>query len=248
MKALVRRALNRLGVDVVRVNRGHGDHATHLRSVLLDRRVDGAIDVGANTGQFGAFLRRIGFRGPIVSFEPVLASFAQLEKARAADAAWTAHCVALGDRSEARTMNVYSGTSQFSSLLEANAYAKEAWSSSLADVEKREVLVRRLDDLYDETVAVTGAQRLFLKLDTQGFDLQVLHGAPRALRNVEVIQVEVSFIPLYEAAPTGLDLLADLQSRGFHVSGMFPLSREPSLAVVEFDCVLVRRHVPANPS
>lgn len=244
LKQLVRRTLNKAGLDIVRTKHQHGDHAAHLRNLFAAKGVDCVIDVGANVGQYGTFLRKLGFKGHIVSFEPVPGAFAGLEKARAGDPKWSAHRLALGDKAEERTMNVYSGSGQFSSFLRANDYAKGIWSS-LSDVEERSMPIRRLDAVYDELVAPLGCERVMLKLDTQGFDRQAFEGARGILPKVVALQSELSLIPVYEGAPTGYDLLNDFHREGFFVSGMYPINREPSLAVIEFDCVLVRRDAPA---
>jgi hypothetical protein len=98
----VRRAFQ---VDIVRV-----DNSTplsqHLREVLARYRIDMIVDVGANEGQFGAMMRKRGFKGDIHSFEPVKLTYDLLAKATAGDPHWTAHNMSLGRAPGGLVMNV----------------------------------------------------------------------------------------------------------------------------------------------
>lgn len=242
MKQLLRSALNRCGFDIVRMKNLHQDHAQHLRNVLASRSIDCVIDVGANVGQYGAFLRGIGYEGHIVSFEPARSVFGALAAKARDDPKWTCHNVALGDREETKTLNVYGGT-QFSSFLKVTDYAKGVWSD-LDTVAPEQVPVARLDALFPVIKKATGATSVMLKIDTQGYDHVVFEGARGCLGNVAVLQSEVSFIPVYDGSVSGYDLLAAFHREEFFVSGMYPINRDASLAVIEFDCVLVRRSAP----
>src|SRR5215210_642812 len=100
--------------------------APHSLPGLIDfleaRSIDLVFDVGANDGHFGLWLRECGYRGRIVSFEPIRAVF-DLLKARAdEDGDWEAHPVALGERPGKAVINV-AELSVFSSLLRHRAAA-----------------------------------------------------------------------------------------------------------------------------
>ena len=83
--------------------------------------------------------------------------------------------------------------------------------------------------------------RALLKLDTQGYDLEVLAGACDILDDIHAIQAELSLKSIYTSAPRYLDALAEFERHGFEVTGMYPVSRDkPSLAVVEYDCITTR--------
>jgi hypothetical protein len=114
------------------------------------------------------------------------------------------------------------------------------------------VEVRRLDDLFDDLVdgLVPGRPNVFLKIDTQGWDLEVLRGAASTLPRIAALQTEVSVQQIYEAMPTVQDALEYLDQLGFAVSGLFPVTLDQQLRVVEFDCIAVRaqgRPRPGHP-
>ena len=85
MKKLIRSALNLFGIDLVKLKNQHDNLAIHLINVLESRNIDCIFDVGANSGQYGYFLREIGYKGYIISFEPVSSVFELLNNNSASD-------------------------------------------------------------------------------------------------------------------------------------------------------------------
>lgn len=105
---------------------------------------------------------------------------------------------------------------------------------------REQVAVRRLDEVIDQ-VAPAGAQRFCLKLDTQGFDLEVFAGASRCVDKIVGLQSEMAVLPVYRGAPDYVESLATYRAAGFEATGFFPVSREAErLVLVEFDCVMTK--------
>lgn len=238
MKNLVRRLLNRAGYDIVHRQYANTDLAEHLRNVIAHYHIDCVLDVGANVGQYGQMLRGIGYGGYIVSFEPVRSVFKELTKAAAGDTKWAVHPLALGATSEQRFINVFRD-SVFSSFRQPSDYSKGVWEA-LSDVRAEEVTVVALDDVFQRIKTATGAGHFLLKLDTQGFDAEVFRGATESLAHIRALQSELSLIPVYDQVEPPYETLKEFHSAGYEISGMYPINRDPSLAVVEYDCVLVR--------
>ncbi|MEM8915309.1 MAG: FkbM family methyltransferase [Pseudomonadota bacterium] len=174
--------------------------------------IDVIFDVGANVGQYASKLRRIGFDGPIVSFEPLVSVHRDLEAAAADDPDWVvAPPMALGAEDGTITIN-RSAETDMSSALEFNAEMAKLLSSS-AHVAQETVPQRRLDGLFAEYVS--SDQKPMLKIDTQGFERQVLDGATGVLDQLALIQLELSIIEIYEGEPTWRDMVSHLESLGF---------------------------------
>ena len=123
VKSIVKRIVNAAGYELTRKGNTHNSLEFHLASIFSKYSIDCVLDVGANSGQYGKFLREIGFDGWIISFEPVASVFRQLVDRAKGDEKWICKNVALGDRSELRSINVYSST-VFSSFLEASEYSR----------------------------------------------------------------------------------------------------------------------------
>jgi FkbM family methyltransferase len=212
--------------------------ARHVAGVLELYRANVVLDVGANRGQFGRRLRAYGYRGHIVSFEPVPEAFAALERRAAGDPRWTAHRCALGEEDGAMAMQVVQGT--MSSLLTPTAFGADRYGQ-FADAVEVEVPVRRLDGLLDEVLAHVPDPRPFLKLDTQGYDLPAFRGLGERVAGFVGLQSEVALLVIYEGMPRMPEALAAYEAAGFEVSGLFQVSRQSATArLVEMDCVMVR--------
>jgi FkbM family methyltransferase len=208
-----------------------------LRSVLNRHAVDHVIDVGANTGQFGRHARSI-YSGRISSFEPVSRAFAELTGAIAADKNWNAYQYALGAQSGIKTIRV-SPSSVFSSLLKSNDFCVTRFGNRSVGEREESVTMRRLDEVLEEISPGNNRQKIYLKLDTQGYDIEVFKGLGDKLQNVVALQSEVSLIPIYENMPHWTESISTYEKAGFGVAGMFPLGWDAG-RVIEYDCVMTR--------
>lgn len=217
----------------------HATLGAHVAALLARERVDCVIDVGAHEGGFGRLVRSNGWTGQIVSFEPVAASFDRLAAATAGDPLWSVNRIALGRASGRRRINVTGGT-VFSSFLEPSAAGSELWPEWMAHVADEEVEIRRLDEVLREATGDPAPERIFLKLDTQGFDLEVFAGAAGVLDKIVGLQSELSLRPIYEGMPTYLEALQAFQATGFAMTGIYPVTRDPEWRIVECDAVMIR--------
>jgi FkbM family methyltransferase len=214
--------------------------AYHLREVLRELRIDCVLDVGAHDGEFAGFLRELGYQGQIVSFEPARESFTTLSRARAGDAAWRGENLALGAEDGELDLNIYRG-SVFNSFLKPGDDRPELFRADTELVRVDKVPVRRLEAILDGILAARPAARIFLKMDTQGYDLQVVRGAGARLDSILGLQTELAVRATYAGMPTWTEALTELGGRGFHLSGLFPVARDSDqLRLIELDCVMVR--------
>jgi FkbM family methyltransferase len=203
--------------------------------------VDCVIDVGAHEGEYAERLRKGGYEGQIVSFEPVPRAFAELERRAAGDSAWSVHRLALGREDGTTTMNVVPGT--LSSILPATKFGAGRYPR-LQEPEEVEVEVRRLDRVVDETVGMLDGRRPFLKLDTQGYDLDVFAGASETIERFVGMQSELALMEIYKGMPRMRQALAVYEKAGFEIAALYPVSRQTRTGrVLEYDCVMVRAKV-----
>jgi FkbM family methyltransferase len=169
------------------------------------------LDVGANAGLYASEIRSLGYRGRIVSFEPLSSAHAALAAAAAADPAWEAVRLALGDAPGEAALNV-AGNSWSSSLRAmTGAHLRAAPESRYAGVETVEV--ETLDRVWDRFVRP--GERVWLKVDTQGHETAVLDGAAAALARVRTVQLEMSPVRLYEGETLFAEMYARMEAAGF---------------------------------
>lgn len=208
-RTIAKNRLRSTGYDIVRYP---------LMRYLSQERVSTVLDVGANRGQYAMEMRRLGFEGNIISFEPIQSAFDRLSKASEGDAAWRVVHTGLGQSSGMVTINVSANTtsSSFLGILPRHTAA----NSSSAFVDREEVQVQRLDALVEEYCE--GGERLFLKIDTQGYEMEVLEGAVGVFGDVVGLQVELSLLPLYEDQPLIEEIVSFLRSHGFVPTWFIP--------------------------
>ena len=198
--------------------------------------VDLVFDVGAASGAYGSELRDFGYRGRLVSFEPLTSAYARLVRASADDAAWSTHQCALGRSAGTATINVASN-SDSSSLLSLGAEHRRA-APQVDYVSTEEVQVARLDDVAPDHL--DSATAPFLKMDTQGFEGEVLAGGAETLARCVGVQLELSFVPLYEGGVLVDEMLGSLYDQGFRMVGLDTGFASPSGQILQADGVFFR--------
>ena len=197
-----------------------------LQRFLRDERIDTVLDVGANAGQFAAKLRRLGFKGRILSFEPDPRAFSQLSARHGKDPRWQDLPYALGDAAGSIDFHL-THNSVLSSIL------SPLHAGNVAESVK--VQVRRLDEVFDELLGADAQGRILLKTDTQGYDLAVLRGAAGCLSRVRGILCEISVVPIYEGSPGIEQSLQAYRAAGFALLDLTLINRTPDGRVLEYD-------------
>jgi FkbM family methyltransferase len=197
------------------------------------------IDVGANEGQYATRLRRAGFDGRIVSYEPGHGAFARLKANARDDPAWECHQLALGDRDGTVTLNV-AADSEGSSLLQV--LDREVLNSpGSAFVDSEDVRLARIDSVLSGLSL--GDRPIYLKLDTQGSELAILSGAPEALERSELVEAELSLVPLYRGGPLFDEVIDFLDERGFGLISLEGVDEEPDTGhMLQVDAIFLRRN------
>ena len=210
--------------------------AARRQRTLSSRGVDLVIDVGASTGGYGRSLREFGYRGRILSFEPLGAAYASLAAAVAEDPRWDARHVALGPEAGEVTMNVASNSTSSSILPMLDTHLDAA--PHVSYVGRETVAVSRLDD--EVAGALDTATRPFLKIDTQGFEREVLAGGADTVAAVVGLQLELSFVPLYDGGMLVDEAVSWAYDHGFHLVGIEQGYASPAGEILQVDGVFTR--------
>jgi FkbM family methyltransferase len=195
--------------------------------------VDIVLDVGANTGQYASRLRAQGYRGQIVSFEPLVDAYAQLEAAASEDPLWLTFNVALGDMNAQAVIHV-SENSYPSSLLPLTERCRSA-SPDVAYVSDQAITMAKLDDL------VVPEGLALLKIDVQGTEDAVIRGAHETLRRVVAVEIELSLVSLYRGQKLAHEMCAMLRTKGFVPVALENAFADPATnEVLQIDCLFRR--------
>jgi FkbM family methyltransferase len=219
-KKTVIRAVERL-TDTHIVRRHHRgiDLAQDISFALPRCRIDSIFDIGANVGQSArVFLDEFPL-ARIRCFEPVSKAFNELKQTFVANPRVDCHRLAFGAAKGRGTM-VLAGTSDISFL-----DAQSQGNATHAEVDMESVDV----DTVDEYCRTNDVSRIsFLKIDTEGGDLEVLRGSVGMLagQKIDLVQVEAGMNPCTNCFVPFESLKAFLESHGYRIFGVYEQKHE----------------------
>lgn len=223
MRRLVKRVLQSCGWELRRRPTSRSEEDV-LTAFLAAVRPDAVLDVGANTGQFAALIGRAGYSGTIISFEAIPDVHEILSRNARQNRNWiVAPCAALGSKRDTLDINVSENTLSSSLLPMRELHSSAAPESRY--IARRQVEVRRLDEIAKPLIPEHAT--LLLKIDTQGYEREVIDGASGILDQVFGIQVELSLAPLYTGAPTFIEMTGLIEALGFDFFGITPVFHDP---------------------
>lgn len=216
-------------------------HGILKRRMELLRKfnIDLILDVGANTGQYSGIVRRAGYNGDIVSFEPLSEAFQMLGKHIKKDKKWLAENIGLGNFDGETIINI-SQNSVCSSILNIKSEHVDAEPKSKY-IAQEKILIRKLDSIFNKYEMKH--RNIFLKIDTQGFEKEVIEGGTQSLSRITGIQLEMSLVELYEGESTYEDLKKLIESYGFEFFSLEPGFSDPSSGkLLQIDGIFFRNN------
>jgi FkbM family methyltransferase len=195
------------------------------------------VDVGANVGQYALCLRKDGYTGKIVSFEPLQSAHQILVKESALDNDWLVpSAAAIGEQEGKIEINI-AGNSVSSSILKMEKRHVEAAPNS-AYIDTELVRLTTLDNASKSFCA--DDDHIYLKIDTQGYEESVLNGAKDLLPKVKLVQLEISLVPLYEGQLLFIDMINKMNNLGFSVFSIIPGFKDPRTGqLLQCDCIFL---------
>ena len=235
--------LHRVGFELRRFSVEQSENARFI-SMLRTHNVNLIFDVGANAGQFGVLLREIGFDGKIISFEPLSDAREILLNISKNDPLWQiALQTAIGEENGEIEIQI-AGNSQSSSVLDMlDTHVRAAPDSKYIGKEK--VALRTLDSIAPDYMDSNSIA--FIKIDTQGYETQVMNGAKKLMSQIVGLQVEISLVPLYKGQCLFDEMLKKLKNDGFELWSISTVFSDPNTAqLLQVDATFFR--TPSNNS
>jgi FkbM family methyltransferase len=175
--------------------------------------IDVLIDAGANEGQYASWFRSLGFKGRIISFEPATAAFEILSRAAARDERWECHNLALGAEDSELQLHIARDSTMTSAFRPTEQILRVFPDAAETGTERAPM--RSLESLWP-SLGCAG-QRVYLKVDVEGFELAVLQGAGSVLDAISWVELELSLAPSFGDAPLIQEVLTFVAGRGFSV-------------------------------
>jgi FkbM family methyltransferase len=232
---LVNSLLRRFGVELKECAKQPHHNLLGLRNISFST----VIDVGANEGQFVAEFREFFPEAIFYSFEPLPSCFSVLTKQSGGDRRWQCFNTALGCANKRAEFYFHQNHPSSSSFLpdtiRGQSLYPETQEQSIVTVD-----CVTLDSWADSHPNVLKPPVL-LKMDVQGYESQVLHGAKQTLNAVDAVITEVIVESLYKGQSTFDEQVRLLARAGLVFCGVlrhaFDLDQNP----ISLDCVF-RRH------
>ena len=243
MKNIVKSLFRKLGFKLERYLDINDDDAMFVK-MLQTFGVNLIFDVGANIGQFGVLLRKIGYRGKIISFEPLSNSHDTLVELHSKDPLWViAPQMAIGDYDGTVDINISNRPTSSSILNMLDAHTQAAKDSFIVATETVEI--HKLDTVSGRYIGEE--DKIFLKVDTQGYEYQVLSGASNLLNSVIGVQLELSLTPLYSDHKLYDEIIAKMKSLGFELWSISNVFRNANTGrLLQIDATFFRKAEPAK--
>jgi len=218
-KKTIKKLSRSLGVDLKRYN-VQTSEAAKMQRLLAYHNIDLVFDVGANIGQYAKLLRELGYSGRIVSFEPLSSAYSQLKAVSKKEPLWEiAPQTAIGNQEGEITINIAGNSQSSSALPMLDAHLESAPESAYSGSET--VKLSRLDTLAKDYIK-SETKSIFLKIDVQGLEKQVIEGATAILPLVKGIKLELSLVPLYEGQVLFKEMIDIIEKLGYELYGIEP--------------------------
>lgn len=200
------------------------DEKYHLMLSIKTLNINNIIDVGANKGQFALEVFAAGYKGRIVSIEPLSSAWAILHKTASDKANWIVfpRC-GLGQKQEELVINISSNLDSSSILPMSQAHLNAAPWSKYVGAENCQIFA--LDDIFGQINS--DHCRTLLKIDCQGYEYLILNGATDSLRKIQAVLTEVSIVELYHGQKLWLDIIEYMRSMGFCIYSVFKGFTDP---------------------
>ena len=214
----IRKLMRYCGVDIIKYN-SKSHPLARLINLLREYKTNLVFDVGANIGQYACLLRNIGYKGRIVSFEPLESAFRELERIAKYDEHWDVENIGLGSCDGNKVINV-AANSQSSSILDMLPLHLQSFPNSMY-IGSEEIILRTIDSMLDKYYRL--GDRVFMKIDSQGYEKHVLEGAKTALTNISGVELEMSLSPLYEGEILFPEMNTYMVGKGFSLMSLEPV-------------------------
>jgi FkbM family methyltransferase len=226
-----------MGYSLQKIRRSD-DEEDVLHMALIIAQPSLALDCGANNGAFARMLRNVRYGGPIWCFEPNRDCIQVLNSISSDDPKLRVFPIATGSEDRTLELQIAGEDGNMSSLLPHTPLMAERCRSAYVR-DKYEVPVKRLEDILDAE-ALAKTERIFLKMDTQGYDCETFNGLGDRVSQVVAVKAEFSVNQIYEGAPTHWEMLDLLRQHDFEPILFSTISRHFNGRMIEYDALFVK--------
>jgi FkbM family methyltransferase len=245
MKRLAKKLLQKMDIEFNTISgRAHLENAQTVFRLasITTQPFHTIIDVGANEGQFASLARTAFPLAKIIAFEPIPACFTILMQHFKDDKSFEAFNVALGNKNQEKQFHLtdYSATSSFLPL--SAQHKKEFLETG------NEQIISVSERTFEEVYGLEKiADPCLLKIDVQGYEMEVLRNNESLVMKAHTILVETSYTNIYEGQPLFADVFLFLHERGFVFKGNYEQLRGINTnQIMQADAIFVNTRFASN--
>ena len=211
----------------------------YIVRVLINFKIDYVLDIGANEGQFAEQIRKYGFKKDILSYEPMKNAYKKLSKKSENSNNWKIYNNGFGNKEEQQTLNI-SKNSVSSSIL--NLHKKSLiYEPNSKYISKETINLITLDRVLTENRFKK--KNIFVKIDTQGYEKNILIGASKVLKKIKGIMLEVSVVPIYKGEKNFIEMIKFMEKKGFYVWAIERgFSNKNTARVFQLDIIFINKN------
>lgn len=211
----------------------------NLQKILKHFKINVVIDVGAYTGTYALSLRRFGYLGKIISFEPISNSHEKLLDVSRNDSNWIVHKkIALGEKKSLKYMYISKKADSSSFFKISKEHIKLEPDSKV--IKKEKVFIDRLDNIINVYKNYNLSNSL-LKIDTQGYEYEILKGSKKFLNKIKLVQIELSLIELYKGQKNLDKTIELLKKKKFKIWSIIPgFKNKNNGRLMQYDIIMFR--------
>ena len=216
IKHKIRKLFWKAGYDLYKITLA-GHPIARRKRIFETCRIDTVIDIGANTGFFAQELRNyVGYTNRILSFEPLSTAFELLKTNAKNDPDWAVFNYALGDTEKTLEINIARNSFSSSFLDMLPSHIQSAPESRYIGRDLTEI--KTLDSVFGDWCNPNN--NVYMKIDTQGFESRIIKGAEKSLSQIDIVQMEMSLVPLYKGELLFPDMCMLMAEKGFRLIGI----------------------------
>lgn len=209
-----------------------------LNNLIRQLEINLIFDVGANEGQFAKKILKNGYQNKIISFEPLDKPYDKLNSKSSKYKNWIAEKLSLGNENKVSEINIsnYSLSSSILPITEKHLKAKK----NSEYISKQKTVIKKLDTyISEQNIRVTNA---FLKIDTQGYEYNVLEGSLQNLKDFKIILCELSFEELYLGQKLWAETISFMEKNNFEVWFLEKgFQSQENGKMLQADCIFVNK-------
>jgi len=212
IKILINGFLKLFNLKINRITLSN-DFYFYIVKTLKNFKIDLLIDVGSNEGQFAKKIIEFGYTNQIISFEPIKSIHKKLYENSKKYKNWTSKRLGFGKINSLKSINI-SQNSVSSSILQIKKIHTEIEPHSKF-VGKEKIRIIKLDNFLNKKKF--SKKKIFLKIDTQGYEKNIILGSKKVLKQISCIMLELSLTPLYKNEASFFEMVNLLKKFGFKI-------------------------------